>query len=168
MADKLWEAIPGWEMYRISSDGSVLNTITNKLLSHSVDNHGYVIIQLQQKCKRKNFKLHRLLAVLFIPNPDNLPVVNHKDGNKLNNELSNLEWVTYLYNNVHAIETGLRTKTSNKPVIATELATGIEREFGSGAECARYIDTSSGNVSRILIGRRKTAKGYSIRYKEVI
>jgi len=94
--------------YSITEQGIVLNTINNKELVHTLSN-GYVTVSLYRKAK----KLHRLLAEAFISNPDNLPIINHIDGNKQNNELSNLEWCTYSDNIKHAYDTGLRVSNTN-------------------------------------------------------
>lgn len=87
----------------------MLNTKTGKELKHTISN-GYVIVSLYRKHK----KLHRLLASAFIPNPKKLPIINHIDGNKQNNCLSNLEWCSYSDNINHAYKTGLRKPTNGK------------------------------------------------------
>lgn len=101
-------------MYDIYDNGSVFSNQTyNKskprFLKPSVNkNRGYVYVSLINKDKkRKNWSLHRLIAENFIPNPNKYPCVNHLDGNKLNNDVSNLEWCTYKQNSEHAIKNGL-------------------------------------------------------------
>ena len=73
-----------------------------------INKFGYCVVNLYIKHKPKQFRVNRLVAEAFIPNPDNLPQVNHKDGDKLNNNVENLEWCTAKYNTDHAIATGLR------------------------------------------------------------
>lgn len=108
------------ENYLVSVDGKIYNTINSKgnsqnpkeVKSYPNKNTGYLIIVLQNSrngIKPKAFYVHRLVAQTYIPNLENKPAVNHKDGNKLNNHISNLEWVTPLENMNHAWETGLVT-----------------------------------------------------------
>ena len=97
------DIMPGW--YKIGSDGSLINS-TGKKAKFFCSNTGYYRINLVLKDhSHHNFSIHRLVAEYFIPNPDNLPVVNHLDGNKLNNDYTNLEWTTYSGNWQHALRT---------------------------------------------------------------
>ena len=102
--------IQNYENYFIYDNGDVLNTTTNKMLKGSIGQHGYKYYRLSKDNKKKMFYAHRLVAQYFIDNPNNLPVVNHKDGNKLNNTIDNLEWVSYSQNTVHAHKENLIKK----------------------------------------------------------
>lgn len=99
--------LPGYEgIYKISSDGYVTNG--RKKLKTYVINSGYYCLKLHDASgNRKSYLLHRLVALAFIPNPTNLPEVNHKDGNKANCALNNLEWETSKGNKKHAKDSGL-------------------------------------------------------------
>ena len=94
--------IKDYENYFIYDNGDVLNILTNKILKGSIGEHGYKYYRLSKNGKKKMFYAHRLVAEAFIDNPNNLPVVNHKNGNKLNNNIENLEWVNYSENSEHA------------------------------------------------------------------
>lgn len=94
--------ISNYENYFIYDNGDVLNILTNKMLKGSVGQNGYKYYRLSKNNVKKMFYTHRLVAENFLENKDNLPVVNHKDGNKLNNNVNNLEWVTYSENTEHA------------------------------------------------------------------
>lgn len=93
--------------YLIYEDGTVESLLTGKKITKRVGPKGYYQINLCINGKCKTFMFHRLIASAFIENPNNLPCVNHIDGNKLNNELSNLEWVTHKENSQHAVKAGL-------------------------------------------------------------
>lgn len=92
--------------YSISNYGNIVNLISNKTLKREVLKKGYLRVKLSYKINKK-FLLHRLVALIFLPNPNNLPQVNHKDGNKQNNCVNNLEWCSNDYNRLHAINSGL-------------------------------------------------------------
>ena len=94
-------------IYTINEKGIVINTKTNKQVKTQINQKGYVCLNLYINGKYKHYKIHRLLGLLFIPNPKNHPCLNHIDGDKLNNDLSNLEWCTLSYNTKHAYNTGL-------------------------------------------------------------
>lgn len=110
---EIWKDIDGYEgLYKVSSYGNVLSlkycgSNRKHLLAPNIDHRGYLMAHLSKRGKTKTFKIHRLVASAFIPNPDNLPQVNHKDGDKLNNCVDNLEWCTCSYNVKHAYDTGL-------------------------------------------------------------
>lgn len=103
-----WRDIPGWEgIYQISNLGRVKSckvVPSGKVMRLSNKTGDYIRIVLQKKGRKNETHLvHRLVAKLFLPNPSNLPVVNHKDGNKQNNSVSNLEWCTNSYNVRHSM-----------------------------------------------------------------
>jgi hypothetical protein len=94
--------------YMVSKEGKVFSKKTNKFLSQYSTPGGYMNVDLYTPKRRYKIGVHQLVALAFIPNPDNLPLVNHKDGDKTNNDLENLEWSTYSSNNQHAYDHGLR------------------------------------------------------------
>ena len=92
-----WKDIKGYEgLYKISNKGRVYNIKLKRFMGH--ESNKYMCVELGKDGKYKNYKVHRLVAQAFIPNPDNLPFINHKDENKLNNCVENLEWCTREYN----------------------------------------------------------------------
>ena len=102
---EIWRDVVGFEgLYKVSNLGNVKSLNYNrtgkeKLMKPQTDGHGYLQVMLYKDGKYKIKKIHRLVAEAFIPNPDNLPCVNHKDENKTNNKEFNLEFCTYEYNN---------------------------------------------------------------------
>jgi hypothetical protein len=99
---KLWTPIQGYEgIYEISSEGDIKRVKTGRILKLCVSTKGYASPQLYKNNRYEPVRTHRLVAVHFIPNPENKPFVNHIDGNKLNNSVTNLEWVTNAENVAH-------------------------------------------------------------------
>lgn len=96
-----------YKNYYISDEGEVKNINTGRILTPYITPQGYYRTNIRIKGKTKALFIHQAVAELFIPNPLNLPMVNHKDGNKLNNEVNNLEWCDASYNVQHAIEHNL-------------------------------------------------------------
>ncbi|WP_440972015.1 HNH endonuclease [Megamonas funiformis] len=149
--------------YDINELGEIYSHKTNKILTGTVYNTGYKMVRLTIEGKKKGYAIHRLVAQTFIPNPDNLPVVNHKDGNKLNNHMNNLEWVSQSKNRQHAIQTKI-----------SKLATGKREKIKDINEndWIRYKDTTylvsiDGEVynekTKILLKQTPNNSGY-IRY----
>ena len=99
--------IKDFENYELYDNGDVFNTNTGKQLKGSIRLNGYKEYRLSKNNQKFGFYAHRLVAEHFISNPENFPIVNHKDGNKLNNDISNLEWVSYTDNALHAYSNGL-------------------------------------------------------------
>lgn len=157
----LSKEIEGYPDYVIYSDGTIFSKKLNRPLRCDHGEGFYKTFRLNNNGKIKTFKLHRLLAQAFIPNPKNKKEVNHIDGNKLNNNLSNLEWVTHEENMNHAWGLGLlyisscnieaASKAKFKPVINIE--NGIYYE--SIKEAAKTIGMTQRNLSRKLSGDRR-------------
>lgn len=129
-----------------------------------VDGSKYLLVNLRREGKNKVYQVHRLVAEAFLENKDDLPIVNHKDGNKSNNNVNNLEWCTYSHNNKHALENNLR-KPRGRNIIQLTLDNKIINEFISVSEAARITSINRGNISHCLNGRNDTAGGYLWRYK---
>lgn len=102
MSYEIYRDIEDYENYQITSWGRVYSKDSKKFLIPEENEKGYLRVKLSKNGKAKNFKVHRLVAGEFIPNPLDKPQVNHKDGNKKNNSISNLEWVTNQENCDHA------------------------------------------------------------------
>lgn len=100
--------IPGWEgLYACDTKGNIYSYRSNKFLSPSKLKRGYLHVTFTRDGKRYDYRVHRLIAMTFLDNPENKEQVNHRDGNKLNNYLSNLEWCTAEENIQHAKDNDL-------------------------------------------------------------
>ena len=95
---EIWKNIMGFNGYQVSNFGRVRSFKTYKILKQATNNKGYKSLGLCKKGKMSTFLVHRLVAEAFIPNPDKLPCINHKDENPSNNCVSNLEWCDQKYN----------------------------------------------------------------------
>jgi hypothetical protein len=113
----LWADVPGFEgRYQVNSLGSVRSMSTNKILKPNVMNHGYTCVHLYKggKKTRKVWTIHQLVATVFLPNPNQLREVNHKNFIKSDNTLANLEWVSRSDNVLHAIAHGRRVRPEKR------------------------------------------------------
>lgn len=104
--------INGFPNYIVYEDGTVINTTTNRVMKQREIRGGYMGVGLSSSGKQKLFPIHRLVAVAFVPNPNNYPCVNHKDENKKNNNADNLEWCTQQYNINYGTANERRLKSS--------------------------------------------------------
>lgn len=154
MEKEIWKNIEGFENYQISSYGRVKSYYNNKesILKQIKDSHGYYFVNLYKNKISKISYLHRLVSENFIENPENKPQVNHKDGIKTNNHISNLEFCTAKENIQHAFLTGLMEncrkaskesvkkahETNKKPVYSKKL----DMQFESRTEAAKYIQSN--------------------------
>lgn len=154
--------------YAVSNQGYVINLTTLRVLKPSLKKSGYLEVTLTDKEGEQNYYLiHRLVATYFCKHKEGADEVNHIDGNKLNNNASNLEWVTRNENLKHAYENGLRKDdVSAKAVVATNTETGEEIEFSSIYKAARFFGISQGNICMCCKGMRPYASGFFWRYKE--
>ena len=160
-----YKLIEGFEDYMVSSDGKVwsLKKGKKKELKPKTDSCGYLLVRLYINGRQVHKYIHRLVAEAFISNPDNLPQVNHKDENKTNNCVDNLEWCTAEYNNNYGTHNEKVGKALGKAVVCLE--TGVV--YPSTHEVSRKTGIKLPSISKCLNGRYKTAGGYQwARFKE--
>lgn len=148
--------IDGFEKYSITRDGRVWSWKSNKFLSHGLAGKGYPNVVLWKDGKGYGRHIHRLMAETYIPNPDNKREVNHKDGNKENNFLYNLEWVTSSENRLHAYEIGLQGSGEDHcNAKLTQLQVDyIRQQYATGKytmkRIANVFGVSESNISVII------------------
>ena len=153
--------IDNFENYLIDEQGNIFSKKSNKFISKRKSNKGYYIVDLFKNNKRNQLLVHRLVAQTFIPNLNKLPCVNHKDENKLNNDVNNLEWCSQKYNmNYGSCPKRIGEKNSKRIVAIDKYGNKIE--FKSSMEAYRKLNISSGNIYDCLYHKRnrKTAGGY--------
>jgi hypothetical protein len=165
-----WKPIVCYEeKYQISNYGQVksLNyrgSGKDKILKLQKDTYGYNKVILYKNGKAKTRTVHRLVAEAFVPNPNNLPQINHKDEDKSNNCVDNLEWCSAKYNNSYGSRKERVSMLQGKKVRCVEL----DKVFGSFTEAARELGLEGINISRCCrnIKGYKTAGGYHWEFPE--
>lgn len=150
--------------YSVSDSGEVRKDTNNYMMKPYIQ-HGYAHVTLQINKKPKRFNIHRLVAIAFIPNPENKPYVNHIDGNKSNNHVENLEWVTAAENTQHAVRTGLKQPTREREVVQFGLDGKRLYEYKSLAEAARITGSLEEKISMCCQQQRSQHNGFQWRYK---
>lgn len=192
----MWKIIPGTEnLYYANKDGQIKSADRvqtfkthnkkstyirkGKVLKTPLNSHGYPCVTIKYlDGTQKVTPVHRLIALTFIPNPNNLPQINHKDGNKENNSVNNLEWCTAHDNICHAFKNRLNKGSTpwkgkyghehcnSKPVVSFDSNGNLVAEYESSTAAAKAVGlSSSAHISACLHGNRKTAGGYSWRFK---
>ena len=167
---EIWKDIEGYEgIYQVSNLGRTKRLYKNdkeKILKPFSNKDGYLIVNLCKEGKVKSRSVHRLVAQAFIPNPENKPEVNHKDENKSNNKVENLEWVTSKENNNYGTRTERMAKSQSKPIYGINVKTNERIEFPSTQEAGRSGFDQS-HIVHCLKGKRKTHKGYKWFYTKI-
>lgn len=188
-----WKTIPNFDDYKISNNGEVISIVRyvyskkektvvpfyrEKVLKQFKNRGGYMCVGIGSKGNRKTMKIHRLVATAFIPNPQNLPEVNHKDGDKTNNCVNNLEWCTASENVRHAYRTGIQPRSpkrinlfmknrkENSVAVCLASPDGLTEKFSSIQKCAEALGIDRSTVSK-AISKNKKIKGYKIYLNEV-
>ena len=172
MADT-WSKIRGYDNYSVSENGDIRNDGTGKLKSARLNRYGYPVVDLYSNGERRSERIHRLVAEAFVPNPDGKKQVNHINGDKTNNRLDNLEWVTPSENMRHAVDNGLytphksmlgrRNPNAGRPGRRIRIIETGE-EFDSITDCGEAINGNNRHISDCLSGRQKTHRGYTFEY----
>lgn len=167
MAVEIWKPVKGFEeLYEVSDTGNVKSIERNGtkggLLKPHIDRYGYYKVVLYKQNKRYYFTIHRLVALTFIPNPENKLTVDHIDCNKTNNCVYNLRWCSVRENNYHSHELG-RQKWNAKKIIAIS-PDGEKFEFYSQHEAERNTGVSQSNVGKCANGKTNSVKGWTFKY----
>ena len=162
--------------YMVDARGNVFSLKRNRVMTPCKSNNGYLQVHLTKDGKGKSFKIHRLVAMAFIPNPCNLPQVNHKDEDKCNNHVDNLEWCTQSYNMNYNDGQKRRAKNRNYEDISRKRSNSQSKEVtqydfdGSiiavwkNAYVAEKHGYDRGMINQCCIGNKKSHRGYIWKY----
>ena len=184
--EEIWKDIKGYEgLYQVSNFGEVCSSykykgIQKHLLHKGVNRCGYYIVSLRKDKKDKTYLVHRLVAKAFLPNDTNQPVVNHIDGNKLNNNINNLEWCSHSHNTKESFRLGLSkvNKTmlgkvggkcpNSVPVNQYTLDGIFIKRWDSSVDAMHYFGLKYNHISKCCRGIRHSYAGYKWRYADDI
>lgn len=171
--EEIWKDIPNYEgIYQISNLGRLKSLRAfcsftkkyfhkEKIVKGKLDKAGYVMVGLCKEGKTKYCRIHRLVAQAFIPNINNYPMVNHKDENKSNNNVNNLEWCTCLYNNTY----GNKNKNISNPIIQYDLKGNYINDYKSISEASRQTGICHATIIYALKHTEGVTHNYKFIYK---
>ena len=167
MTQEIWRDVVGFEgLYEVSNLGNVNRLVkyngAHKPRKLRMDRYGYKYVRLWKNGKAKYFTVHRLVAMAFIPNPENLPCINHKDEDRTNNDVNNLEWCTVKYNSNYGGRNEKLSKSmrnhpnKSKPVMCVE----TQEVFPSAREVERQTGIRNEQILQCCKKPNRTARGY--------
>lgn len=163
-----WRGIPGYEdSYQVNALGEVRNIRTNppRLLKPWRHPAGYTCVTLCKDKKKTKYLVHRIVAETFLPNPENKPQINHKNGNKADNNVDNLEWCSNAENAHHsAYILGNESTNAKRPVVCMDTL----QVFPSISEAARAVGGCNQDIVKCCQGKRYTHKGVRWKYAEEV
>lgn len=185
---EIWKDVTDFEdFYRVSNFGRVVSlqrlrkgnrnkpTVVNKrVLKHKINKYGYCCVSLSKDSKMKSFTIHRLVALMFVvnPNTEKFNQVNHKDGNKLNNHSDNLEWCDGFHNQQEAVRLGLKggksynARIDSRPIVQYNKHGVFIERYVNLAQAERVCGIKKSAISNNLNGRSKSSGGFVFYYEE--
>lgn len=179
--EEIWKDIAGYEgWYQVSNLGRVksldryvngngincdFQLMKGKFLKGSKDKLGYYRVHLRKNVTYKSILVHRLVAEAFLPNPNNLPYINHKDENPSNNSLCNLEWCTPQYNVTYGTAIERSNRTKYRKVIQFDKNGNEVARWDSLKAAAKSINRAQQNISRCCRGKAPSCGGYIWKYE---
>lgn len=166
---EIWRDIPGYEgNYQVSNLGNIKRLAghngrysqSEHLLKTTIGKNGYLHVTLTQNSKCKCFAVHKIVALVFVQNPQNCHCVNHKNENKADNRADNLEWCTHFENNHY----GTAESKNYKPVVGISVIDESEMYFDSIKDASETMGVNASNIGSCCRGKRKTAGNYKWEY----
>lgn len=173
-----WRQVNGYPLYSISNLGRIKNNKRQRIVKGGLDTYGYRQVTLCNSGAKKHFTIHRLVALHFIPNPENKPQINHINGIKTDNRAVNLEWVTQQENQDHfwrvinsEVNRANRVKAhkgkgllSDNPNSKKVIRVEDGKVYNTLKEAGLDIGVRYNKISNVCAGRAKTTKGYHFKY----
>ena len=156
-----WMTIKHHDNYEVSDLGNVRNKKTKRILKPAISNKGYYLVSLSRNCKQHTYTIHKLVMEHFDRCAFDYEVINHKDHDKLNNNIDNLEYITQKENCIKSVEFG---NTKTKPIIQYNLSNDFIKTYQSIIEAHRQTKISLGDICKCCQGKRKSAGGYIWKY----
>ena len=166
--NEVWKDILGYEgLYQVSDKGRLKSIGYGKerILKLVKDRGGYLTVGLRKNGEVKTCKIHRLVAQTFIPNPDNLSDINHKDEDKTNNSVQNIEWCSAKYNCNFGTRNQRISEKTSKPVLQFTKDGELIREWKSATDVQRNLGYDNSHISKCCNEKRKSANGFVWKYK---
>ena len=172
---EIWKTYPDFDFIQGSNLGRVRTLdryvpngkngkrfVRGRVLKQYRESKGYMRVHVGINNKEAKLSVHRVIASCFLPNPDNLGEINHKDCNRANNAISNLEWCTHKQNIVYRDKLGhtSRSNAPKSPLFAVNLDTLEPLWFESQSEAGRQLNADVRSINKVIKGKQKTAKGY--------
>ena len=176
--NEIFVDVLGYEgLYKVSNLGNVLSVKRNKLLKPGKENNGYLKVILRKNGKNKNYYVHRLVALSFLPNPLNYKEINHISEDKTDNRVENLEWCDHRYNINYG--TGIQrmlqhsnwkkaNEKTSKAVLCFTKQGKLIAEYSSSNEASRQTKINQSNISLCCNNKRKSAGKYLWKFKEEV
>ena len=177
--DIVWKDVSGFEgLYQVNNYGEVKSICRfepnsgragmwykERTLKQGKDRNGYLQVVLHKHGKPYTYKVHRLVAIEFLDNPENLPCINHKDENKQNNNIENLEWCDVKYNNNYNDRQIKISQKRKRSVIQTDLLGNFIARYDSIKSAAKAVNGCAGHIIYCCKGKWKRHKNYMWEYE---
>ena len=167
MVNEIWRDIKDYPNYMVSNLGNVKSLCNNKtrkekIIKKGKDSGGYLFVNLHKKGKVKYYYVHRLVAEVFMPNPDNKPCIDHINTDKTDNSVENLRWVTHKENSNNP----MTFDKISKPIIQFSKDGEFIKKWDCITDVLRELGINQGNICKCCKGERKTAGGYKWLYAD--
>ena len=170
---EVWKDVKGYEgLYQVSNLGNIKslerytstgNYVEERMLKQRIHS-GYYRVNLSRDGTQRTISIHRIVALAFISNPNNYNVINHKDENKENNSIDNLEWCTNLYNLTYGTAIERRVKEKKKEIAQLDMLGNLLRYWHGAIDVQNELGYNQGNIIKCAKGKIKYSNGYKWKY----